>query len=205
MKTRQVNFVDRERVEDSLITSSESVESINLLESDKDLIQFVTQQIQRMKKTYTLGANQNITFDEVNKALRSYYDVQLSLISMYNVAKISAQAAQEEFDNWFAEKYIITREELNPRSISSQKWYSQKEIEMQIRVNYRSEYAIMTTKLRDENIKLAFLRRLLEGWNQLSFVLNTLSKNLIAEYGGAGLEDRLSNTLNQQFKSQYGY
>lgn len=158
------------------------------------LIEFVENQITKMRQYAKLGNGQEATFYEVNEALMSYQNTLLALLAMHNTAKIEHMRAKEAFDDWFAQKYILIREEANPRSLSAQKWYSQKEIEMMVRQQYNNDYKRLSWNLTLTEQQLSFLRRLLEGWNTHQYILTQLSRNLIAEVNGMGVESALNTS-----------
>lgn len=161
--------------------------------AEQRLIEFVENQITKMRQYAKLGNGQEATFYEVNEALMSYQNTLLALLAMHNTAKIEYMRAKETFEDWFAQKYILVREEVNPRSLSAQKWYSQKEIEMMVRHQHNSEYKRLSWNLNLTEQQLSFLRRLLEGWGTHQYILTQLSRNLIAEVNGMGVESALNN------------
>lgn len=174
-------------------TSSNDTSSYDL-GAEQRLIEFVEDQIAKMREYSKLGNGKDATFYEVNEALMSYQNTLLALLAMHNTAKIEHMRAKEAFDDWFAQKYIAVREEVNPRSLSAQKWYSQKEIEMMVRQTYNTEYKRLSWNLTLTEQQLAFLRRLLEGWNTHQYILTQLSRNLIAEVNGMGVESALNTS-----------
>lgn len=162
--------------------------------AEQRLIEFVEAQIAKMREYSKLGNGKDATLYEVNEALMSYQNTLLALLAMHNTAKIEHMRAKEAFDDWFAQKYITIREEVNPRSLSAQKWYSQKEIEMMVRQKYNNDYKRLSWNVTLTEQQLSFLRRLLEGWNTHQYILTQLSRNLIAEVNGMGVESALNST-----------
>lgn len=162
--------------------------------AEQRLIEFVENQIAKMREYSKLGNGKEATFYEVNEALMSYQNTLLALLAMHNTAKVEYMRAKEAFEDWFAQKYIFIREEVNPRSLSAQKWYSQKEIEMMVRQQYNDDYKRLSWNVSLTEQQLSFLRRLLEGWNTHQYILTQLSRNLIAEVNGMGVESALNNS-----------
>lgn len=157
------------------------------------MISFVQEQIDMMKSHLALGNNSDPTFYEVNAALCSYQNVNLALLAMHNNARVEHIKAKERFEDWFAEKYIFIRERENPRSLSAQKWLSQREIELIIRTEYKEEYRQYNWEVIEAEHQLNFMRRLLDAWSSHQFVLTQLSKNLISEVSGLNTDNALSN------------
>jgi len=165
-------------------------------EVEKKLLLFVDEQISKMRDAIHLSAGHEPTFFEVNEALCSYQDTNLGLLALYNTAKIENVKAKEAFDDWFAGRYIEIRDRVNPRSLAAQKWYSQKEVEMIVRHEYADEYTKHNWDVVITEQQLAFLRRMLESWASYQYVLTQLSKNLVAEMNGLGVEDALSRAAD---------
>ena len=155
-------------------------------EAEQKLIAFCEEQVQKMSRYARLNNDDGqVGFYELNKALGEYQNINLALISIYNLAKIEYTKAKEAFEDWFAEKYIEQRELLNPRTLAANKWLSQREIEMNVRHNNRTEYRKYNDEMVYAEQKVALLRRLLESWASHAYTLSQLSKNAIAEVGGA--------------------
>ena len=149
--------------------------------AEDKLLNYVTDQIAKMQKYSKLGDGGMPGFYELNEALLSYNTVQCSLISMDVMAKQELHNISEDFEQWLAEKYLEARSVMNPTSLSANKWASAKELEMWIRVNYRSEYKAYADEKNAAEMKVAFLRRLLDSWDSQKLILNRLCKNIEVE------------------------
>lgn len=160
--------------------------------AEQRLTSFVEAEIAKMREAIHLGAGHEPTFYEVNEALCSYQDTNLALLALHNTVKVENIKAKEAFDDWFASRYIEIRDRVNPRNLSAQKWYSQKEIEMMVRHEYADEFNKYNWDFIATEQQLAFLRRMLESWSSHQYVLTQLSKNLIAEMNGLGVDDALN-------------
>jgi hypothetical protein len=161
-------------------------------DAEAKLTAFVNQQIERMRSYVQFQAGQDPTFFEINQALLTYQDTNLGLLALHNTAKMENTRAKEIFEDWYAGKYIEMRDRLNPRTLSAQKWYSQREIELQVRNEYAEEYHRYNWDVIATEQQLAFMRRLLESWASYQYVLTQLSKNLISEISSLGIEDSLN-------------
>jgi len=155
--------------------------------NDRSFLQFVEEQIAKMKEYASLGSGRSITFVELNEALCNYEQVYLTLISMYNVINIEFQRATEDFDDWYADKFLSIRSRENAKDMSAQKWASQKELEWMVRKEFNFDYRARKDNLMTLERKVAFFRRLLESWQAQQWILNTLSKNIATEVS-AGLQ-----------------
>lgn len=166
------------------------------VDAETKLVAFVNQQIEKMRSHVQFQAGKEPSFFEVNQALLSYQDTNLGLLALHNTAKMENTRAKEIFEDWYAQKYIDVRDRVNPRTLSAQKWYSQKEIELMIRNEYKDEYHRYNWDVIITEQQLAFMRRLLEGWASYQYVLTQLSKNLISELNGLGVESSLDKAAN---------
>ena len=159
------------------------------VENDTDkFLKFVNEQIDKMKKYASLGAEEEISFYSLNNALRSYEGVYLTLISLYNIARIELQQKEEEYQNWYAEKFIYIKNRENRIELTAQKWASQKELELMVRNENQFELQGWKEELRVLENKESFLKRLLDAWQSQQFILSTLSKNIIAEVGASSMD-----------------
>lgn len=148
--------------------------------AEEELFDYVNTNIAKMQRYCNLG-NGMPSFYELNEALLNFTDVYCSLISLDVVAKQELHIIKEEFEQWFSEKYFEGRNLLNPLSLSGQKWASSRELEMWVQVNYKSTFRDYKDKVEAAEMKVAFIRRLLEAWDKQSLVLNRLCKNIETE------------------------
>jgi len=158
------------------------VVSVSNSNAEDRLLEFVEQQIEKMRKYSKLGDGSGIPgFYELNQALMDYTSIQASLISIDVLAKIECDKATEAFKEWQAQKYIEARTILNPISVTASKWYSSNEIDAYVRSHYRDEYNELHQNMAFAEMKVAAIRRLLDSWNTQSLILNRLCKNVETE------------------------
>lgn len=140
------------------------------------LIEFAEKQLNKMKTYCDLG-NGTPGFYELNNALMNFNEMNCSLIGLDLLAKTEFQHAKNVYQEWYAEKYIEAREILNPSTLAKSKWASSTEIEYYIQTHWKDEYI----KLRDEKdaaeMKVAFVRRLLDNLADYKFNVSTICKN----------------------------
>lgn len=146
------------------------------------LLEYVESQIEKMRKYTDLGNSDGIPgFYELNQALMEFTTIQSSLISMGVMAKIEYDKASESFKDWYSEKYVETRERLNPPSLAGNKWASQTEIDAYIRRENRTEYGRLHKEMACAEMKVDAMRRIQDSWNTYSLILNRLCKNVETE------------------------
>jgi len=182
--------------EEPPVTPPPAPELFNNNEAEAKLTAFVQSSIEKMQSYVQFQTGRDPTFYEVNQALLTYQDTNLGLLALHNTAKMEHTRAKEIFEDWYAGKYLNLRDEMNPRSLSAQKWVSQREIEMAVRVQYKEEYHRYNWDVIVTEQQLAFMRRLLESWSSYQYVLTQLSKNLISELNGLGVENALDKAAN---------
>ena len=157
--------------------------STSATQSEEDkLLEYVNEQIEKFRKYSNLG-NTDLApgFYELAEALRSWPDVNYSLMGMNVLAKREYQKAKNEFDDFMAEKYMEQRSILNPPGMSATKYAGSKEIEYAVRNNYRDEYRRLSNAMNDAEMKIAFIRRLQDSWEKNLLVINRLCKNVDTE------------------------
>ena len=158
-------------------------------EAESKLLEFAEKQIEKMSKHAKLGNTEGqVGFFELQQALASYQQVNLGLISVYALAKVEYARAKEQWEEWYSERYIEVRDELNPRSMTSTKWYGAKEIDMQVRVKYKVQYKKYSSEVTMAESKLSLLRRMMDSWATHNYTLSNLSKNAQAEVMGSQVE-----------------
>ena len=154
----------------------------NISSPEDRLLEYVESQINKMKKYTDLGNSDGIPgFYELNQALMEFTTIQSSLISMGVIAKIEYDKATEAFKEWYSEKYVETRERLNPPSLAGNKWASQTEIDAYIRRENRTEYGRLHKEMVCAEMKVDAMRRIQDSWNTYSLILNRLCKNVETE------------------------
>ena len=160
-------------------------ETFDISKDEQKLLEFVNQKLEEMKKLIRISETGNLTFFELNNALMEYGNINLGLISLYEVNAVPQwKRAQDEFDTWYAKKFLLIRERENPRSQPKNKWSSKDEIDMIIRVECSEEYRYQKEKVTIAEMHKRFVQKLCENWSSHQFILNSLSKNLQAEVSG---------------------
>lgn len=161
--------------------------------SEDQFIAFVNEQTDRMKSYLTIGAGREINFYELEEALKGYTQVYLSLLNMVNLARIEAMRTKEDFDMWYAEKFTAARAKYNTKDLSAQKWAGQKELECIVRTENHEEFKRRKKLVLEADQKETYLSNITDMWKGYAYTLSTLSNNVRAEVGSAGIENRFSH------------
>lgn len=162
------------------------------------LLAFCESQIKKMNEYSNINSGAGTpSLYELNEALISYSKINYALISLNAIAKVDSYKAREAFDDWFADRYCSMRRELNPLTLSAQKWISSREIELEVRRRYPVEYKELHDAAEMADQKVAFMRRLLDSWDRYSLVLNRLCRNqeIEATKLGQGLDSATPSEL----------
>lgn len=146
------------------------------------LLKFVEDNISKVRGYSNLGdAMGTPGFSYLNSVLSNYASVQCSLVALDVMAKMEKQKADDEFDEWMAEKYMEARGILNPLTLSGQKWASKEEITFYVMNHWKDDYWRLRNEKDACEKKVAFCRRMLDTWESFKFNVNTLCKNVQAE------------------------
>lgn len=156
-------------------------------------IDYVTQQIEKLKRYEDLEQDSSISFHDVNTALAHNLKVTNALNMEYQRLKSQYSRIKREFDCWYSEKYIYERNLHNINDLASSKWLSAKELDCLVIVNNAEEYNNRKERLEAMELRVAFIRRLLDSWKSFSYTLNTLSENIRNEYYAELNESKYNN------------
>jgi hypothetical protein len=152
-------------------------------EDETTFLAFVNSQIAEMGEAVRLGTDKEISFSELESALRKYSSVYISLLSLYNVARIDFQQETESFNTWYSSEFIVIRGQVNKPELSAQKWASYKEIEHMVRASNSHKYSAKKQAILEKEARVDFLGNLIDMWKSHQFILSTLSSNIRAEAG----------------------
>jgi hypothetical protein len=143
-------------------------------------IEYVEQQIRRLKETSRLIQDGHILPYKVNKALAEYEEVSLGLTAEYQRVKTINKVLNRKYQAWWDEKFLEARDSLNGDRVKS-KFASKAEIESQTRHNNKREYFEWQDKLDESESKVRFILRLIDNWRKEDQILIQLSKNMTTE------------------------
>ena len=160
-----------------------SLKGVTVEGNENAFFDFIETQVNEMQEATRLGTDKEISFFELEKALKGYSSVYLSLLSLYNMARIDVQKEDESFNTWYSGKYVEVRAEVNKPELTAQKWASTKEIEHMVRSLNGLEYMAKKKALSEKELRVSFLKDLIEMWKAHQFILSTLSSNIRTEAG----------------------
>lgn len=150
-------------------------------EEEKKLLSFVNTQIERMNNKLLFNGNQEPSFYELDMSLATYEQTLFGVIALYESAKFDADIAAAKYDEFYAEKYMDTRNTYNTLDTKKSCWLSATEIDATTRTRYKKELAALKAESIRKDCEKSTLERMLRSWESYQFVLAQLSKNSIAE------------------------
>lgn len=140
-----------------------------------------------------------ITPHRVNLAMSKFYNISLALTSEYQRQKINYTSIEIDYQTWYDEKFqeakrkVISEYSEGTRSIKP----SVKEFETTLRTDNKEEWKSWTLRLREQDSKVQFLRRLMDTLNKYDNILTTLSFNMRAEMKALQVDARSNKDPNQ--------
>jgi hypothetical protein len=176
-----VAMVHEVRYDASEPEKEESSPSVEILTANQEqFLGFVNEQIERLRN-HLLFEGGEPNFFQLNETLSKHENVLLGLTSLYEATRYEAKMYKEEFDEWYAIKYVDIRNRVNPTTLAATKYCSASEIGLMVRAENREKYAELMAKAADADHRLSTIKRLIDGWSGYQFTLGTISKNVQAE------------------------
>lgn len=157
---------------------------------DKLLI-FVEKQVDKMNNKILFDGNREPSLYELQMALSTYEQTMFGLVAMYEQAKYDAEVAKSKYKEFYATKFMETRNKYNTLDTAKSKWLSANEIEFTMQSIYKKELAMLETDRIEKEAERSTLERLMRSWESYQFVLTQLSKNSIAQMGGSRISTDL--------------
>ena len=157
--------------------------NVNDTSSEDRLLDYVEKEIAKMRKYTSLGITGELTFFELNSALKNYSSINCSYVALDVMAKEEYQKAKNAFDDFISEKYIIIRNENNLPGLATGKWLSKEEIMYYVQTDKRwnDEFKRLRKEMQDGEKRVAFCRRLLDNLESYKYNVGTLCRNIQAE------------------------
>ena len=159
-------------------------------EAEEELIKFVEKKIGQMNESLLFNGETTPSFGKLNQSLMEYESVMLGLLVLHQEARYASTVAQENYDNFYAQKYVDIKNRESANLSSKSKMLSAKEIEMMVRKEHLVELAKLKAKAIESENEYNFVNHLVESWKNYQFVLGTLSRNSQAEAAASGVAYR---------------
>lgn len=160
--------------------------------SVESYLAYADEQIKKYREISNLIRNNEITPAEINEAMARYSDVNLMLIAEHQRAMFDHNIIDLDYQEWWDEKFVKMRRELNPIDLAGTKWLAIKEVNSEVRVAHKEEYKQWRTIFTNSEIRLAFVKGLLDNWKKFDAILIQTSKNLQSEMRTLSLDSRIN-------------
>lgn len=174
----------------------------------QEYISYVKKTIERFSKIGDLIQNDEISPNQLNKALGQYYDISLMLNAEYQRQKIEHAHLETEYQIWYDEhferaKNIVRDEYSESRSIKP----SVKEYETTLRRQFREEWREWDLRIKQSEAKVQFLLRLRETLNKYDNILTTIAYNMRSEMRALSIDSRSNavpeNAMERKNRSRF--
>jgi len=165
--------------------------------SIQDYINYVQEHTRKYEGRFSLlKADGDIDPEKLYREIAEYSGVMSMLIAESNRLLHEQKLLEKNYQEWFDEKYVNMRRELNPVTIAAAKWISKSEIEAEVRVRYKTEYRAWKDKLDEMDSRVSFVKGFLTTWSKQSDMLQILSYKVQREWQGVYTTENTTNTMN---------
>lgn len=167
---------------------------------NQDYIDYVESQITYLREQLKLNNGEEVTPLYINTVLSNYGNVGITLIGEYTRYKKLLFELQKEYSRWYDAKFMEVRRIMTSEYEGKTIKLSLKEIETGVKAKYEDDYWNWQDKINDMELRISFLRRLIDQWSKMDNVLNNLSKNMRQEMVSLSIENRLNK--NEQVNNR---
>jgi hypothetical protein len=173
--------VVRKVIKSTPIEDSEIKTEIN--QSEEQFLEFVRNQMETMNNSL-LFKYKEPTMYELNMSLSQWESVWFSLVAIYEEARWEAAKAKENYDEWWACKFMEIRNRENKSTMKRNQWLSTTEIENTVISENIPKIRELKASILESDSKKDMMSRIMDGWDKYSWILARLSQNSVAEIQG---------------------
>lgn len=174
----------------------------------KEYLDFVQSIQEKVKSVGNLvSGNEEVTPYAVNRALALYYNTNLELIRVYEEQKVRHLDIQNDFEQWYDEKFEECRAEImdmyenvGGKTVKP----AAKEYDTRVKTKYSAEYNRRKKALDVAESRVSYLRKLFEILKRYDTILTTISYNMRSELKSLSIEKR-ANTDPEKNKVRRGF
>ena len=130
---------------------------------------------------------QEITPDKINTALANFTPVNLMLNAEYQRLLKQQKDQEKEFRKWSDRKFVETKAVMSEGLAKSVK-LSKAEIDIQVRFENEKEYEDFEDQEQELEMKVDYVKKLLDQWKDHAWVLRALSDNMRTELKTLNIE-----------------
>lgn len=170
----------------------------------ENYIKFINENIAKFEQIGDLVRDGVVPLDKVYKALANYYNVCLSLNSLYQQSKIEKLDAELLWEEMYAGWFSQAKESLYSITADKRAKPALKEIEQEIIAKHKLDYFVWKRKLATQDAKCDFFIRLRETLNKYDGILTALASSMRCEMRALGIEERAeaNSEKHDRFKTE---
>jgi hypothetical protein len=157
----------------------------------EDYLKLVTDTVEKYSKLSRLIYGNEVNPSELNRALAEYMENNVVLIGEYYRIKLDFVKIQREYQEWYDDKFVETKAEMN-KDITGSKKLAVKEYETELRVIFKEEYGEWQEKLITAEMAVNMYRRVVETYKNFDRILVALSSNTRQDMYTLSLENRMN-------------
>lgn len=170
----------------------ETKESFDL---EKTYLDFVEKNIKEFEILGDLTTGDEIPIEKVFHSMSQYYNMALTLNSLYQREKIHLKDLELTYEAWYSDRFTEAKFAVRQQNEGKNVKPALKEYEMYIKEAYREDYFAWQKRLTLAESKCDFFLRLRETLNKYDNILCNLASAMRSELRALSIEDRAKPTV----------
>jgi hypothetical protein len=160
-------------------------------------IKYVSEKLETMQEYTSSLRKPDISISELKEMTGERLHVNYVLTGEYQRLKTRCEQAEEGFKVWWSDKFSAVRSDLNPKSISGNKFSSKTEIDAETIARNKEEYLERKERLLLLQSQTEFVKKLIEDWRSVQTDITNSIRLLELESKEAGFNNYLNNRQKQ--------
>jgi hypothetical protein len=169
------------------MSNGENIESFDL---EDTYLEFVQKNIKQFELLGDLTEGDEIPIEKVFYSMSQYYNMALTLNSLYQREKIHLKDLELTYEAWYSDRFIEAKLAIKQQNESKSVKPALKEYEMYIKEAHREEYFTWQKRLTLAESKCDFFLRMRETLNKYDNILCNLASAMRSELRALSIEDR---------------
>jgi hypothetical protein len=166
----------------------------NNFDLEKTYLDFVKENIKKFEMLGDLTSGDEIPIEKVFYSMSQYYNIALTLNSLYQREKIHLKDLELTYEAWYSDRFTEAKAAVREQNESKSAKPALKEYEMYIKESHRDEYFTWQKRLTLAESKCDFFLRLRETLNKFDNILCNLASAMRSELRALSIEDRAKPT-----------
>jgi hypothetical protein len=165
-------------------------ESTGSFDLEETYLSFVERNIKEFQILGDLTKGDEIPIEKVFFSMSQYYNMALTLNSLYQREKIHLKDLELIYEAWYADRFTEAKLAVRQQNEGKNVKPALKEYEMYIKEAYRKDYFSWQKRLTLAESKCDFFLRLRETLNKYDNILCNLAAAMRSELRALSIEDR---------------